>query len=69
MLTNSPCRRRPTRSAQTARVVPSATPEGERLLRDLAFVLHLTSRVKSQMMADSDANHSSLALAIRDDSY
>jgi hypothetical protein len=69
MITNSPCRRRPTHTPLLVRLKPSVSPEAKILLSDMAFVLHLTSRVKGQMMADSESNHSSLALASGDDSF
>jgi len=69
MFTNSPCRRRPTHTTSLVRVTPSVSPEAKRLLSDMAFVLHLTSRVKGQMMADCESNPSSLALASGDDCF
>jgi hypothetical protein len=39
------------------------------MLRDIAFVLHLTGKVKNQMMAASESNPSSLALAASDEGF
>jgi hypothetical protein len=68
MMTKSPCRRRLTHISQAARVVPAA-PETVAMLRDIAYVLHLTGKVKNQMMAVSESNPSSLALAASDDGF
>lgn len=67
MMTTSPCRRRLTHTPQAARVVPAAS-ETVAMLRDIAFVLHLTGKIKSQMMA-GESNRSSLALAASDDGF
>jgi hypothetical protein len=52
MTANPICRRatvRSTQNTQTPALDPEFREQGERLLRDLAFVLHLTRKVKDQM--------------------
>jgi hypothetical protein len=39
-------------TARTAKTAPGAAPTAEHLLRDLAYVLKLTRRVKEEMMTD-----------------
>jgi len=64
MIAKSPRLRRPSRLSQSAPVATPPAAEAESLLRDLAFVLHLTREVEGQMMAERESDHSSLALAL-----
>lgn len=49
------------RPTQTSTVAPTARRQADSLLRDLAFVLHLTEKVKRQIGADQEKRELALA--------
>jgi hypothetical protein len=56
MIADPICRLSPVRPTQTTQASslldPDFREQGEKLLRDLAFVLHLTGKVKRQLLAE-----------------
>ncbi len=69
MMTTSPCRRRPTHTAHAACAAPTPGARAEAMLRDMAFVLHLTEKVAGQIMAERDGDQASLSLAACDECF
>jgi len=59
MIANPICRHPSPRSTQTTQAAALLDPElreqGENLLRDLAFVMHLTRKIKRQILAEESA--------------